>query len=95
MKRASNFWPKIKIHLETENSTDDEIIFPQKSDFLQGASFGLVNLQIMHRLNMSEILTGSYKTYHERYSDFTELYSDGFLWYHVKELSNGLIVHFL
>ena len=62
MKRASKFWPKIKKHLE--DSSDDvtiskeEIIFPEKSDFIKGASFGLVNLQIMHKLNTSEMIRG-------------------------------------
>ena len=65
MKRASNFWPKIKKHLEDFDDvtiSKQEIIFPEKSDFIQGASFGLVNLQIMHKLNMSEMIKGKLPT---------------------------------
>jgi hypothetical protein len=61
MQRASNFWPRVKKLLnETEEKTisRNEIIFPEKTDFLNGASFGLVNLQVMHQLNTSEMIGG-------------------------------------
>ncbi len=66
MKRASNFWPRLKKLLQESNhdlvSGNNEIIFPEKTDFLKGASFGLVNLQIMHQLNTSEMIRGNFLT---------------------------------
>ena len=66
MKRASNFWPRLKKLLQESNhdlvSGNNEIIFPEKTDFLKGASFGLVNLQIMHQLNTSEMIRGNLLT---------------------------------
>ena len=64
MQRSSNFWPRVKKLLNDSTESDvnsvskEDIIFPEKSDFLHGASFGLVNLQIMHQLNTSEMIRG-------------------------------------
>ena len=72
MQRAANFWPRVKKllneseentisknELEDKTISKNEIIFPEKTDFLNGASFGLVNLQVMHQLNTSEMIRGN------------------------------------
>ena len=51
MKRAVQYWPTVK-----PNKID--LMIPEKSDFIFGASFGLVSVQAYHELKMEEMVQG-------------------------------------
>ena len=50
MKRAIKWWPKFNL------------TSPEKSDFIFGASYGLITIQAYHELDMMKLAQGKNKT---------------------------------
>ena len=50
MKRAIKWWPKFNL------------TSPEKSDFIFGASYGLITIQAYHELDMMKMAQGKNKT---------------------------------